>query len=260
MGRSPLTRVSVVVAMGLLSAPVSSEPPSPIVYPIPRLLREAPPEAVFGLQGWVAFVPVCPPCPPDVSCAPCPPPSLLVSSSARRVDVPDQTKANEVRLMTGTKQGFVRGVHYRFLVRRPVGAEAGRPGAFDLLDFERVPASPPSLVRVADPVRAAVVRAALEGRLGRDFALDHLPSGATLERAFRYLTRESRRELVRGALTGVPTIHGLELELRSEKERWTGFAFSPRPDFEGELVYAVSCLGDEWPVFLRRSVEASGPP
>lgn len=260
MGRSSRTPVSAVVALALVSGPVSSEEPSPIVYPIPRLLREAPPEAVFGLQGWVAYVPVCPPCPPDVTCSPCPPPFILVSSSARSGAGADETKPNEVRLMTGTKQGFVRGAHYRFRIRRATGPEAGRPGVFDLLDFERVPASAPALVRVADPARTAVVRAALEDRLGRDFALDHLPPGATLERAFRYLTGESRRELVRGALTGVPTIHGLELDLSFEKERVTGFAFSPRPDFEGELVYAVSRLGDEWPVFLRRSPEASRRP
>lgn len=260
MRRSPLRRVPVVVALGLLSGPVSSEQPSPIVYPIPRLLREAPPEAVFGIQGWVAYIPVCPPCPPSVTCSPCPPPFLLVSSSARSVDHPDHTRSDEVRLMTGTKQGFVRGAHYRFQVRRETWPEGGRPGVFDLLDFERVPASPPALVRVADPARAAVVRAALEERLGRDFALDHLPSPATLERAFRYLTRESRRDLVRGALTGVPTIHGVELELSFEEERLTGYAFSPRPDFEGELAYAVSRLGDEWPVFLRRSPETSRRP
>ena len=62
------------------------------------------------------------------------------------------------------------------------------------------------------------------------------------------------------ALTGVPTVYGLELATEYKQKTLRVFVFATRPDIRGEIVYAVSRLDAGWPVFVTRAQEPRETP
>jgi len=250
---------ALVAALLLVHAGSSAaQSPSPFFYPIPRLHRERPAEELFGIQGYVVMMSECPPCPKDAVCATCEPPYIIVSARNSTLDSAERMTSREVRLQTNHVSGLVRGEHYRFLIRNAAGAKDHRGRlAFDLVEFHKAPAGDPSLILVDDPARLATVKAVVQERLWKDFSLDHLPDASTLALALKYLTTASSSTIVREALTGVPAVYGLELTMKDEQDTLRVFVFASRPDFHGEIVYAVSQLGSRWPVFVSRTQDPS---
>jgi hypothetical protein len=261
MCRHANLRILVGVATLLLVLPAAaSETPSPFSYPIPRIHRDRPVEGPFRIQGYVAMISECPPCPAGAVCAPCELPYIVVSARDHTIDSVDRMTSEEVRLQTNQLSGFVRGEHYRFLIRNAdVPESAKRRGGFELIAFEPAPAGTPTLTRVDDPKLIAALRTAVQERIGDDFFLDRLPADSTLQSAVTYLTTESSSDLLLGALTGVPTVYGLELAATDDGAPVRVFIFAVRPDFDGEIVYAVS-EGGGWPVYLTRAQEPGKTP
>ena len=242
----------MAVRLAALDSGVPAQSTSSFFYPIHRVHTEPPAEDVFGIQGYVAWVSVCPPCPRDAVCPPCLPPSIIVSADSREVD--DAVRRSSRAISLGTRQltGFRQGQHYRFLVSRASGVAGSGPCAYELLEFSPTPPANPTLIRVDDRSSVARVGVAVRRQLGRDGAADQLPVGVALDDGFRYLTTKSAVDAVRDALTGIPSVYGLEFETEVEQERLRVFAYATRPDFAGEFVYAVSRPGVGWPVLIHR--------
>jgi hypothetical protein len=221
---------AVLAALLFLQSATSPQSTTPFFHSIARIHRDPPAENLFGIQGWVT------------SLSGGEEPSVLVSA-----DRPSgrQATARQVRLRAQGLAGLETGEHYRFLIRAASGE------AFELIEFQRVPAGEPQFIRVGEEAVIERVQAAVQDRLGKDFSLDHLPADPTLEAGVAHLTSESAADIVRGALIGVPAIYGVEVEAGEDGESVRVFVFSTRPDFRGEVVYAVSRRGD-WPVFVTR--------
>ena len=107
--------------------PNSREDPTSPPYPpsqnfelitIQELKERNPDSGFFDVEGYVAKIFSCPPCPAGAECMPCMPENIVISEQLKTIEAyPSITSSEMLVFVQNPQQLFTLGEHYRFSIR-----------------------------------------------------------------------------------------------------------------------------------------------
>jgi hypothetical protein len=97
------------------------------IYSISELKSAPPKSGRCWVEGYVAKVYVCPPCPEGKQCEPCDKPNVVLSATPKKLEAKDGASEADLIVYTPDAKSFVVGRKRRLKIKLPEGRKKGEP-------------------------------------------------------------------------------------------------------------------------------------